>query len=256
MPDQKGKSSIVAKPIESEKIVFIERIRSEHIPLTLKSLSDLEHVAKGALLQNQKIKESQEKFREARKLTNTAQEALLPSDFLMKYRAAQKTFTEGATALAEGIDKNAEDIKFYGNLIVVGVLTAAVLIETRGLWVPLAGSAITGTVTMTATQADKLGKITEDMGKTLEEFAIKADASPAWARYVNAAKNEFEILKDMTSKKEISKVDTSKFIEAADRVARTGETLAKEVGGETIYSKLFFRQSETLKAQFQAITNP
>ena len=252
MPDQKEKLSRAAKPIENEKIVFIERMRSEHIPLTLKSLSDLEHVAKGALLQNQKINEAQEKFKEARKLTHDAQETLLPSDFLMKYREAQKTFCEGSTALAEGMDKNAEDIKFYGNLIVVGVLTAAVLIETRGLWLPVAGSAMT----LTATQADKISKLSEDMGESLEQFAIKANASPAWARYTNAAKSQVELVKDIASKKEVSEVDKSRVIEAVNRVIGTGEDLAKEVGGETVYSKLFFKQSETLRAQIEAITKP
>jgi len=108
-----GERQATKKPLEQERVPFIERMRDEHVPLTLKSISSLEKTASTATFRNQKIGEALESFKQARALTNEAQQSHLPSDFLSKYREAHKHLTEGGIAMAEGMEKNAEDIKFY-----------------------------------------------------------------------------------------------------------------------------------------------
>ena len=102
------KQSPIKTPLEGEKLAFVDRMRSEHLPLMLKSISELEKVGKDAIFSNEKINSALSKLKDSRKLLQEAQSANLPSDFLLQYREAVKKLGEASSDLAEGMDQNTE----------------------------------------------------------------------------------------------------------------------------------------------------
>jgi len=145
------------------------------------------------------------------------------------------------------MEKNADDVRKYGMITAGLVLTTAIVIETRGLWLPVARAAITSSVTLASTQTEKLSQKVTDLEEAINDIGAKAGSSQAMDRYINALRGHLEISRRVASGGKIGQQDVLDVANSADRMSMTAEALAKEMSGETIYVKLANKLSQTLK---------
>ncbi len=219
------KQSPIKTPLEGEKLAFVDRMRSEHLPLMLKSISELEKVGKDAIFSNEKINSALSKLKDSRKLLQEAQSANLPSDFLLQYREAVKKLGEASSDLAEGMDQNTEKIKRIGLISAGVVLATATMFLTRQFWMPYAAELASSSVALTTNQIERLKTLSGKLDTFHSRVSELSDETAEWRRVTTAASDLKELVSKVATSGKMNVQQANEIQEASTRVIQNSEAL-------------------------------